>query len=281
MRSSVKLTALLLAIGAIFLTIGPCLAQTQPSMGSIRLVNASPDAPALDFYFNQTKTISSLKFKGISEYTEIADGNYDVKGFASPSDGTGTPVIELPGFTVNSGSFTTIVTVGLMKNKSVAILPLSDNNWLTSDGNKVKVRFIHGSPDAPAVNVEGNGVGDVFNNISFKSIGNYVTTTAGPFTLTVKTTDDPSKVVLISTLDLQAGKVYSVFVVGEVTGGGLATVVAVDNAISSMPTSGQGYFSSTQNSPGITSTTWLLIGLVLLLASSSLYYQRRMASSKK
>jgi hypothetical protein len=247
-------------------------------MSSIRVVNASPDAPALDFYFNQTKTISSIKFKGISDYTDIADGNYDVKGFASPSDGTGTPIIELPGFTVNSGSFTTIVIVGLIKNKSVAILPLSDNNWLTSDGSKAKVRFIHGSPDATTVNVEGNGVGDIFNNISFKSIGNYVTTTAGPFTLTVTSTDVPSKVVLTRTLDLQAGKVYSVFVVGEVTGNGLDTVVAVDNAISAMPASGQGYLSSSQNPA---STIWLLIGLLLLLASSSLYYQRRRASIKK
>src|SRR5690349_10535055 len=112
--------ALFIAIGAFVLTTVPGFAQSEPNLGSIRLVNASPDAPALDFYFNQKKTYSGLKFKDISTYADIANGNYDIKVFASPSDGTGTPLFEVPGFSVNNGNMSTLVTVGLVKNRSIS-----------------------------------------------------------------------------------------------------------------------------------------------------------------
>lgn len=282
MSKALRMLALLVAVGALMLTIVPSFAQAQSSLSSIRLVNASPDAPALDFYFNQKKTYTALKFKDISAYINIADGSYDVKAFASPSDGTGTAVFEIPGFTVNNGSMNTLVTVGLIKNKSVTALPLIDNNTLTStDSRKAKLRFIHGSPDAPAVNVEAQGIGEVFNNISFKSVGSYVTTTAGPITLTVKPTSDLSKVVFSKTLSLEASKVYSIFVVGELAGTGLETVIAVDKAITGMPATGQGNKAIDRGWASISDNQWLLGGLLALLAAISFYYTRRNSRPKK
>src|SRR4051794_6806195 len=108
-----RMLALVMAVGAVMLTIVPGFSQTQASPGSIRLVHASPDAPALDFYFNQQKTYTGLKFKDISTYANIANGSYNIKVFASPSDGKGTPLFEVPGFNVNNGNMSTLVTVGL------------------------------------------------------------------------------------------------------------------------------------------------------------------------
>lgn len=273
MHKIFRLTALLLAVGALVLTVTPSFAQSS-TKGSIRLFNASPDAPAMDIYFNQIKAISNLGFKAISEYKDIPNGTYNVKAFAAPSNGTGTPLFEVPSFVVNNGSISTIVAVGLVGNKSLTALPLSDENTVTTaDRGKAKVRFIHGSPDAPAVNVTAVGIGDVFNNISFKSVGNYVVAPAGPLALTVKATAEPSKAVLNQTFNLEAGKVYSIFVVGQLAGSpSLSTVLATDTAvISTLPGTGQGDGAFAPAG----GTTWWLVGALVILAVGSLYFQRR------
>lgn len=279
MRKYSKLTGLLLALCAMLLTVTPALAQTQPSTGSLRLVNASPDAPALDIFLNQTKAFSNLTFKTISDYTSFPDGSYTIRAFAAPSNGTGTPLFEVPDFTVNNGSISTVVAVGTVKNKTISGLPLSDENWITtSNSSQAKVRFIHSSPDAPAVNVTAQGLGDVFNNISFKSVGNYVTVPSGPLTLEVKPVSNPSQVVFSDTLNLQANKVYSVFVVGQVSGEpGLATVVAADTAISGMPATGQGDLNPAETG----GLNWGLIGLLAIVAIGSLFTWRRCSPAGK
>lgn len=266
MHRHLKVLPLLVAVVMVTVISTPAFAQTGKALGSIRLVNASPDAPTLDFYFNQQKTYSGLKFKDISTYADVAKGSYNIKVFASPSDGTGTPLFEVPGFTVNEGSMNTLVTVGMVKNKSVTLLPLTDNNLITTaDSAKAKLRFIHGSPDAPAVNVEAKGLGDVFNNISFKSVGSYITAPAGSLTLNVKPVADTTKVVFTKTLSLEANKVYSIFVVGEVAGAGLDTVIAVDKAITGTPSTGQG-----SRSGSLDDNLWLLASLIGMAALSGL-----------
>lgn len=279
MRKYSKITGLLLALCAMLLSVTPAFAQTTPNTGSVRLVNASPDAPALDIFLNQKKAFSNLSFKTISDYTTFANGSYTIRAFAAPSDGTGTPLFEVPEFTVNNGSISTVVAVGTVKNKTLSGLPLSDENWITTANSaQSKVRFIHGSPDAPAVNVTAQGLGDVFNNISFKSVGNYVTVPAGPLKLDVKPVSNPNQVVYSDTLNLLAGKVYSIFVVGQVTGTpGLGTVVAADTAISSMPATGKGELNPT----GTSGPNWLLMGLLAVLAAGSLVSWRRFVPARK
>ncbi len=56
--------------------------DTTPAAGTeamIRVVHASPDAPAVDIYVNGSKALSNLAFKEVSPWTPLPGGSYDVK----------------------------------------------------------------------------------------------------------------------------------------------------------------------------------------------------------
>lgn len=56
----------------------------------VRVIHASPDAPAVDVWVNGAPAFKNAPFKGITPYAELAGGNYDVQ--VVPAGAT-TPVV--------------------------------------------------------------------------------------------------------------------------------------------------------------------------------------------
>ncbi|MEO7155922.1 MAG: DUF4397 domain-containing protein [Vicinamibacterales bacterium] len=75
----------------------------------LRLVNASPDTPAVDVSLNDTKQVSALAFPTASGYLQQGGGAYKVT-FTNPA--TGAVVLNLDGVVLGSGTNTTIYLVG-------------------------------------------------------------------------------------------------------------------------------------------------------------------------
>jgi len=111
----------------------------------------------------------------------------------------------------------------------IEALPLIDDNSSPLAG-RAKVRFVHVSPNAPAVDVTLPDGTTLFDNIAFKQASNYLEVQAGTYTLQVR--DETGTVVVLTLNDVQlgAGKVYSVFAVGLLNGTpALNALIAVDN----------------------------------------------------
>jgi hypothetical protein len=75
----------------------------------LRIVNASPDAPALDVSVNGTRQVAALAFPTASDYLTLSSGTYTV-AFTNP--GTGAVVLTVNGVVLTSGQTSTLYLVG-------------------------------------------------------------------------------------------------------------------------------------------------------------------------
>lgn len=86
----------------------------QPAVGqaSIRFVDLSPDAPAVDLALNDSLKVSNKVFKGFSSFAPITSGqNYTIQ---VRQKGTTTVLASLPNVALNSGGVYTIILSGLV-----------------------------------------------------------------------------------------------------------------------------------------------------------------------
>jgi hypothetical protein len=256
-----------LSIAAAALTILGAWALAQPAAAAdhqarVRVVHASPDAPAVDVWVADKPAFTNAPFKGITEYAALNAGSYGVK--VVPAGKTEPAVIDAK-LDLAAGKDYTVVAVG--KLAEIGPLVLTDNNAAPAAG-KAHVRFVHASPDAPAVDIAVAGGGPVlFNNVAFKGVGDYLPVDAGSYDLDVRVSGTETVALKVQGLGLEAGTVYTVFAMGLAGGEpALMAVPSVDAKAAaanhtmpaSMPKTGAG-------GPARQSS-WLLLSAVLGLS---------------
>jgi hypothetical protein len=214
---------LYLTLGTLVLILG--LATTVMAdghMARVRVVHASPDAPAVDVWVNDNVAFSNAPFKGITPYASLETGTYNVK--VVPTGATEPVVIEAD-LALEGAKDYTVVAVGKLEN--IEPLVLQDNNSTPAEG-KAHVRFVHASPDAPAVDIAVKGGPVIFSNIAFKGVGDYTPVDAGTYDLEVRLAGTDTVALEVPGVNLTAQTVYTVFAMG--LAGGEPALTAVPSA---------------------------------------------------
>ncbi len=189
----------------------------------VRVAHLSPDAPAVDILVNNMVAFSNVAFKDVSDYAALMPGTYNVKVVPA---GAITPVVIEANLTLDAGKDYTVAAVNVLA--SIEPLPLLDNNAAPAAGN-AHVRFVHASPDAPAVDIAVAGGGPVlFPNVPFKGVGTYLPVPAGTYDLEVRLAGTSTVVLPLPDIELMAGKIYTAFAVGLVADGTLDAVLTDD-----------------------------------------------------
>ena len=86
---------------------------------------------------------------------------------------------------------------------------------------KAHVRFVHLSPDAPAVDIALVGGAVVFPNVAFKGFTAFTPLNAGvAYNLEVRVAGTSTVALVLPPVTLQAGKIYTVFAKGFLAGTG-------------------------------------------------------------
>jgi len=186
----------------------------------VRVVHASPDAPAVDVWVNDSIiAFSNAPFKGITDYAELDPATYNVK--VVPAGATEPVVIEAD-LSLEADTDYTVVAVGELAN--IEPIVLVDNNTLPAAG-KAHVRFVHASPDAPNVDIAVKGGPVLFENVPFKQAFPYLPVDAGTYDLEVRVHDTGAVVLEVPGLALADRTVYTVFAMG--LAGGEPSLTAV------------------------------------------------------
>jgi hypothetical protein len=211
-----RLLGVLGALGAISMMVwsgaGPASAQ-EPAR--VRVVHASPDAPAVDVYADDARVLTNVPYKGYSDYLPVPAGPHNFKVFATGADpASDTAVIDADA-TLEAGKDYTVVAVGLLANIEPAVF--EDNNPAPAAG-KAHVRVIHASPDAPAVDVAVAGGPVLFSNLSFPNAAGPSPVDAGTYDLEVRAAGTTTAALEIPGVQVQAGKIYTVLAVGLLEG---------------------------------------------------------------
>ncbi|NLR44190.1 DUF4397 domain-containing protein [Priestia megaterium] len=206
----------------VFAAETPPAADERPAQNAeVRIVHASPDAPAVDIFVDDKALVEGAKFKDVSNSLPLSAGSYKVEVYEAKTKGTKDSIIEAT-LVVDGGKSYTVAAVNKAENLE---LQAFTNNKQGMDG-KASLRVAHLSPDAPAVNVGPKGAAPLFKDLSFKSISGYQVVNPGSYDLSVSTADGKEILNLPGT-NLQSGKNYTVLAVN--TADKLETIVLQDN----------------------------------------------------
>jgi len=182
---------------------------------NVMVVHASPDAPGVDLLVDGTKKNSAaLNFPNNTGYLELEAGTRNLKVNVA---GTSTTVInaDVP--------FTKDMSYSVFAVDSVSVISaivLTDDLTAPAAG-KAHVRFIHLSPDAPAVDVAVASSGTVvFGNKAFKEFTAFTPLDAGSYSLDVRVAGTTTVALVLPTITLEAGKIYTVYAKGFLGGTG-------------------------------------------------------------
>ncbi|MBI5537373.1 MAG: DUF4397 domain-containing protein [Deltaproteobacteria bacterium] len=125
----------------------------------LRVVHASPTAPAVDLYVkgSSTPVASGLQYGKSTSYLEVPAGTYDIEiraAGASPSD---PPAFEVTGLALADGAKYTAVAAGDLASTNAddkfRVLPLEEKFEAAAAG-KVRLRIVHAGFDAPTVDLD-------------------------------------------------------------------------------------------------------------------------------
>ncbi|MRX71714.1 DUF4397 domain-containing protein [Bacillus lacus] len=183
----------------------------SPGYTKVRILHASPDAPAVDIYANGNPILRNVAYKKLSDYLQIPAGQYRIDIYAA---GTQNRPVLTENVIVMPGVAYTVAAVGNVSN--LKLFPIVDRPFVSA--GETKVKFVHLSPDAPAVDVGVKGGGNLFNNISFMTATKYVSVPPGKVDLEVKVAGTDTVALSVPKVQLKADKSYTVFAVGFANG---------------------------------------------------------------
>jgi len=184
-------------------------ALAQGASAKVRVVHASPDAPAVDVYLDGNKVLTNVPFFTASDYLDVPAGAHDIK--VTPTGDASTAVIDAKGVSVEAGKVYTVAATGKLADIKATIY--SDNLSAPAAG-KAHVRVVHASPDAPAVDIKVKGGPALISNLAFPKDSGYLPVDAGSYDLTVNVAGSDTVALELPGTKLEAGKIYDIFAVG-------------------------------------------------------------------
>jgi hypothetical protein len=243
----------------------------------VRVLHASPDAPAVDVYLDDTivDALTNVPFGTISDYLEVPAGDHNVKVYATGT--TADPVIDAD-VTVAAGAAYTIAATGALAD--IAPQVLEDD--VSPSCSTAKVRVVHFSADVPAVDVATAGSTPeeaVVKGLEYPDATGWLELPGGTYDLEVRLAGETTVALPLPDVTIEDCSAYSVFAVGSAAspalgGNALQAVVAVD--ATSLPPSDTIAGETTDAVSGIAPAALALVGIgaVAFIAGLSLTARR-------
>jgi hypothetical protein len=178
------------------------------SFSYIRILHASPNAPAVDILINNRPMFKDIPFKKFTNYINLPTGLYNIKIFASGT--TVNPIVNTDLFIPGGIIYTIAVTDNF---PHIRLFPILDVRRPIVQG-KTLIRFIHLSPNTPNVDITlPNGV-VLFRNIGYKEVTKYIPIEPGEYTLDLRISGIGERILTVPGINLKSNRFYTVYAVG-------------------------------------------------------------------
>jgi len=203
-------------------TLGALAIEDAGLPAMLRVAHLSPDAPAVDIWANGSIILENVPFQGISGYLEVPAGEYRVQ--VTPT-GAAEPIVIDATIELGINKAYTVAATGLLADGLEAIVLMDDMMTLA---DAAKVRFVHTSPDAPAVDVGVSGGPVLFRNASFREASEYLAVDGGLYNLEVRLAGTMTVALPLPGVSFASGTNYTVFAIGLAGDGTLMALPAID-----------------------------------------------------
>lgn len=219
-------------------------ANDSQNQSFIRVLHASPDAPAVDIYVQSqaegmandtgqtdgtseeppteggvqagqiSVSFTNVSFGNATNYVALPPGNYMVNVTLADDQ---EAVVSSANVSVGAGA-TTLATTGEITgtNETGFELVAYANNATQPAENESAVSVVHLSPDAPMVDVTTTNGTVLADNVTFRNATNYTNVSAGNYTVQVReaTADNNGSVVVETEVSVEGGSAYSALALG-------------------------------------------------------------------
>jgi hypothetical protein len=213
--------------GATIVVPSRLMGDNDSGMAEVRAAHASPDAPNVDVSVDGSKVLGDVPFGAISDYLKVPAGSRDIK--------------------VNvAGSTTSVISakVDVTKDKGYSVfainfvdtikpLVLEDQRKTVFAGARGYIRFLHLSPDAPAVDVLVGG-GLRTSSVKYEQVVNYGEFSPGEQVIGIALAGSTTPLVT-TTVNVEAGNFYTVAAIGSAAGKAGAKTLKLVNVRDSSP----------------------------------------------
>lgn len=192
----------------------------------VRVIHGSPDAPAVSIWAGGALLADGLAYGEVEPYFEVAPGAYTIDIRAAGAD-VSDPVVFSFALTADAATDYTAVATGFFGSTDPAdqfrVLPLVDS-FGPPAGDTIRVRVVHGSPEAGAVDI------DVFSDgaIDLPGVPRFADSGAGGVEL-------PADGFAVSVTEISLGATVP-FTIPALPGGSEITLVAVGEVSSPLTT---------------------------------------------
>lgn len=213
---------------------GGAAALAKDARAALRVAHFSPDVPAVDVFLKapgaandvSNRALAGVTFPTDSGFLNVAAGTYDASVSLA---GSLAGVINLNGASLAPGTSTSVFAIGLLSgagNQALRLAAYPDNR--SAVAGKAKVRVIHLSPDAPAVDVVVLSGGSIaarpVTNITFpNATAAALELDPGTYTLAVVPTGAATPILPTAagvTVTLAAGDVKTIVAIGALAAAG-------------------------------------------------------------
>ncbi|MBS4534297.1 DUF4397 domain-containing protein [Clostridium sp. D2Q-14] len=190
-----------------------------------RILHASPDAPGMDIYLNNTLIGRNLTYRNFTEYIPLMSGRYRLDIF--PTGTTSNPVISRD-IDVIPDTDTTIAIKGLLEDIDFLIV---NDTAARIPSNMAEIKFVHLIPDAPRVDVTLPDGRKLFENIAFNEVSEKSTIEPGRYTVQLRVAGTDNIILTVPNVVLNSGRYYTIYGVGTMNGAKpLQALIALDKA---------------------------------------------------
>lgn len=186
-------------------------ALLEQGTAQVRVLHASPEAPAVDVFVNDgtTAAVTGLAYSESTAWVELKAAGYDFH-VAVAGEEVEDAVLHLEGAILRPGRTYTAYAYGSLAELAGRIV--EDDFSEPADGS-IRVRAIHGadgvgSVDIWSVPLEGDPA-KLYDNVPFGAVGEYAEVPAGAYTLGFDLNEDGLPDALYETPELAAGTVVS------------------------------------------------------------------------
>lgn len=194
----------------------------QGNTAFVRFAHLVPDAPAVDIVSGGNKVFEAQAFKDVTYYAEVPAGSLTL---TVQTTGQNPAKVADVAIRVQAGKFYTVMALGTLSTLKARLV---EDRIAPAEG-VAKVRIVHASPDAPAVDVAFKGGPVLFRNLAFNQLSGYGIVPAGIYNLEVRPTGTTNVALPLEGVGFEGGKVYTVFAVGLLAGETLGVVVVEDS----------------------------------------------------
>src|ERR1700730_7479778 len=186
-------------------------AVAKQNKALVRFLNADPGGSHYDLWFDNSKTYTHVKYQRLTPYDELPATRGEFRLRASGWEDT-EPIATQPG-RLDSGKRYTVVALRDTEG-NMALEVIADNLTPPSEG-KAKVRLINAAPNFGDVDViSQNDKKLLFKGINVDTATGYEDVNASTTTLAVLKKGQNKPALLISNINLEAGKMYTIVMAG-------------------------------------------------------------------